>query len=79
MKSRRTGGGQFRAVQCLRDTSHRNHLEPHFRRLPVTLMITGPRFSEGTVLALAHALGKAAEWHKRKRKLSPDMPIARDR
>ncbi|MDQ2947969.1 MAG: amidase family protein [Acidobacteriota bacterium] len=43
--------------------------------LPVGLMIAGPRFSEGKVLALAHAYEQATEWHKRKPSLSPDMPV----
>ncbi len=43
--------------------------------LPVGLMIAGPRFSEGKVLALAHAFERATEWHKRKPPLTPDMPV----
>jgi aspartyl-tRNA(Asn)/glutamyl-tRNA(Gln) amidotransferase subunit A len=43
--------------------------------LPVGLMIAGPRFSEGKVLALANAFEKATEWHARRPKLSPDMPV----
>jgi len=43
--------------------------------LPVGLMIAGPRFSEGKVLALARAFEQATDWHKRKPKLSPDMPV----
>jgi aspartyl-tRNA(Asn)/glutamyl-tRNA(Gln) amidotransferase subunit A len=43
--------------------------------LPVGLMIAGPRFSEGKVLALAHAYERATEWHKRRPPLSPDMPV----
>jgi aspartyl-tRNA(Asn)/glutamyl-tRNA(Gln) amidotransferase subunit A len=39
------------------------------------LMIAGPRFSEGRVLALAHAYEKATEWHTRRPKLSPEMPV----
>jgi len=34
--------------------------------LPIGLMITGPRFSEGKVLALAQAYEKATQWHLRK-------------
>ena len=34
--------------------------------LPIGLMIAGPRFSEGKVLALAHAYERATEWHKRR-------------
>lgn len=43
--------------------------------LPIGLMIAGPRFSEGRVLALAHAYETATEWHTRRPKLSLDMPV----
>jgi aspartyl-tRNA(Asn)/glutamyl-tRNA(Gln) amidotransferase subunit A len=43
--------------------------------LPVGLMIAGPRFSEGKVLALANAYEKATQWHTRRPKLAPDMPV----
>jgi aspartyl-tRNA(Asn)/glutamyl-tRNA(Gln) amidotransferase subunit A len=43
--------------------------------LPIGLMISGPRFSEGRVLALAHAYEKATEWHSRRPKLSPETPV----
>jgi aspartyl-tRNA(Asn)/glutamyl-tRNA(Gln) amidotransferase subunit A len=43
--------------------------------LPVGLMIAGPRFSEGRVLALTNAYEKATEWHTRRPKLSRDMPV----
>ena len=43
--------------------------------LPVGLMIAGPRFSEGRVLALANAYEKATQWHTRRPKLTPDMPV----
>jgi aspartyl-tRNA(Asn)/glutamyl-tRNA(Gln) amidotransferase subunit A len=43
--------------------------------LPVGLMIVGPRFSEGKVLALANAYEKATQWHTRRPKLMPDMPV----
>jgi aspartyl-tRNA(Asn)/glutamyl-tRNA(Gln) amidotransferase subunit A len=43
--------------------------------LPVGLMIAGPRFSEGRVLALARAYEQATEWHKRKPPLKPDMAV----
>jgi aspartyl-tRNA(Asn)/glutamyl-tRNA(Gln) amidotransferase subunit A len=43
--------------------------------LPVGLMIAGPRFSEGRVLALANAFERATEWHKRKPPLRPDTPV----
>ena len=43
--------------------------------LPIGLMIAGPRFSEGRVLALAHAYEQATQWHSRKPILSPTMVI----
>jgi aspartyl-tRNA(Asn)/glutamyl-tRNA(Gln) amidotransferase subunit A len=43
--------------------------------LPVGLMIAGPRFSEGRVLALAQAYEQATEWHKRRPPLKPDMVV----
>jgi aspartyl-tRNA(Asn)/glutamyl-tRNA(Gln) amidotransferase subunit A len=43
--------------------------------LPVGLMIAGPRFSEGKVLALASAFERATEWHKRRPSLNPDMAV----
>ena len=43
--------------------------------LPVGLMIAGPRFSEGKVLALAAAYEHATEWHKRRPPLTPDTPV----
>jgi aspartyl-tRNA(Asn)/glutamyl-tRNA(Gln) amidotransferase subunit A len=43
--------------------------------LPVGLMIAGPRFSEGRVLALAHAFERATEWHTRRPPLRPDTPV----
>lgn len=42
--------------------------------LPVGLMIAGPHFSEGKVLALAYAFQQATDWHKRKPPLTPDTP-----
>lgn len=42
--------------------------------LPIGLMIAGPRFSEGKILALAHAYEQATEWHKRLPPLTPDTP-----
>lgn len=44
-------------------------------RLPIGLMIAGPRFSEGRVMALANAYEKATQWHMRKPNLTPDMPV----
>jgi aspartyl-tRNA(Asn)/glutamyl-tRNA(Gln) amidotransferase subunit A len=43
--------------------------------LPIGLMIAGPRFSEGMVLALANAYEKATQWHTKKPRLSPDMEV----
>ena len=43
--------------------------------LPIGLMIAGPRFSEGKVLALANAYEQATQWHTRKPPLTPDMSI----
>jgi aspartyl-tRNA(Asn)/glutamyl-tRNA(Gln) amidotransferase subunit A len=43
--------------------------------LPIGLMIAGPRFSEGRVLALANAYEKATEWHTRRPRLSLDMQV----
>ncbi|HSE20267.1 MAG TPA: amidase [Pyrinomonadaceae bacterium] len=37
--------------------------------LPIGLQIAGPRFGEGRVLAFAHILEQATDWHKR----SPDL------
>jgi aspartyl-tRNA(Asn)/glutamyl-tRNA(Gln) amidotransferase subunit A len=45
--------------------------------LPVGLMIAGPRFSEGRVLALANAYERATAWHTRKPVLTSDMPVPR--
>jgi aspartyl-tRNA(Asn)/glutamyl-tRNA(Gln) amidotransferase subunit A len=43
--------------------------------LPIGLMIAGPRFSEGKVLALAQAYERATEWHKRKPPLTPNTTV----
>jgi len=43
--------------------------------LPVGLMIAGPRFSEGRVLALAAAYERATSWHTRKPPLQPGTPV----
>ena len=43
--------------------------------LPVGLMIAGPHFSEGKVLALAYAYQQATDWHRRTPPLTPDMPV----
>ena len=44
-------------------------------KLPIGLMIAGPRFSEGKVLALAHAYQQATDWHKQQPPLRPDTAI----
>jgi aspartyl-tRNA(Asn)/glutamyl-tRNA(Gln) amidotransferase subunit A len=43
--------------------------------LPIGLMISGPHFSEGKVLALAKAYEQATEWHKRLPPLTPSTPV----
>ena len=43
--------------------------------LPVGLMIAGPRFSEGRVLALARAFEQATAFHTRKPPIRPDTPV----
>ena len=43
--------------------------------LPVGLMIAGPHFSEGKVLALAYAFQQATDWHKRKPTLTPETLV----
>ncbi len=43
--------------------------------LPVGLMIAGPHFSEGKVLALAYAFQRATDWHKRKPELTPETSV----
>jgi aspartyl-tRNA(Asn)/glutamyl-tRNA(Gln) amidotransferase subunit A len=43
--------------------------------LPIGLMISGPRFAEGKVLAVAQAYEAATEWHKRLPPLTPDTPV----
>jgi aspartyl-tRNA(Asn)/glutamyl-tRNA(Gln) amidotransferase subunit A len=43
--------------------------------LPIGLMIAGPMFSEGKVLAVAQAYEKATQWHLRKPPLAPNTPV----
>jgi len=43
--------------------------------LPVGLMIAGPRFSEGKVLALAQAFEQATDFHKKLPPIRPDTPV----
>lgn len=44
-------------------------------KLPIGLMIAGPRFSEGKVLALARAYQQATDWHKQQPPLRPDTAV----
>ncbi len=43
--------------------------------MPVGLMIAGPRFSEGRVLALAKAFEQATEWHTKRPPITPDTAV----
>ena len=43
--------------------------------LPVGLMIAGPRFAEGRVLALARAFEQATEWHTKRPPIAPDTAV----
>ena len=43
--------------------------------LPIGLMIAGPHFSEGKVLALAYAYQQATDWHLKKPPLAADTPV----
>jgi aspartyl-tRNA(Asn)/glutamyl-tRNA(Gln) amidotransferase subunit A len=43
--------------------------------VPIGLMIAGPRFAEGKVLALARAFERATDFHERKPPLAPDTPV----
>jgi aspartyl-tRNA(Asn)/glutamyl-tRNA(Gln) amidotransferase subunit A len=43
--------------------------------LPVGLMIAGPRFSEGRVLAVAHAFEQATDFHAKRPPIRPDTPV----
>jgi aspartyl-tRNA(Asn)/glutamyl-tRNA(Gln) amidotransferase subunit A len=43
--------------------------------IPIGLMIAGPRFSEGRVLALAHAFEQATDFHLKKPPLKADTPV----
>lgn len=43
--------------------------------LPIGLMIAGPHFSEGKVLALANAYEQATAWHRRLPPLAPDSTV----
>jgi aspartyl-tRNA(Asn)/glutamyl-tRNA(Gln) amidotransferase subunit A len=43
--------------------------------MPIGLMIAGPHFTEGKVLALAYAYQQATDWHKRKPNLTADTVV----
>lgn len=43
--------------------------------LPIGLMISGPTFADGKVLALAQAYEQATQWHLRKPPLNPKTPV----
>jgi aspartyl-tRNA(Asn)/glutamyl-tRNA(Gln) amidotransferase subunit A len=43
--------------------------------MPIGLQISGPRFGEVNVFALAHAYQQATEWHDRKPPLKPDTKV----
>jgi aspartyl-tRNA(Asn)/glutamyl-tRNA(Gln) amidotransferase subunit A len=43
--------------------------------LPIGLMIAGPRFSEGKVLALARAYQQATDWHKHRPPIQPETVV----
>jgi aspartyl-tRNA(Asn)/glutamyl-tRNA(Gln) amidotransferase subunit A len=48
--------------------------------LPIGVMIAGPSFTEGRVLAMARAYEQATEWHRKRPVLTPGMkvpPLAR--
>ena len=43
--------------------------------LPIGLMIAGPRFSEGKIMALARAYERETKWNLRRPPLRPDTPV----
>lgn len=43
--------------------------------LPVGLMIAGPHFSEGKIMALAHAYERETKWDTHRPRLTPDTPV----
>ena len=43
--------------------------------MPIGLMIAGPHFSEGKVLALAYAYQQATDWHLKRPPLTPETPV----
>ena len=63
---------------ALRRLRHPRDLAPlriHQNGLPIGLMIAGPHFAEGKVLALAYAYQQATDWHKRQPPLKPDTVV----
>ncbi len=43
--------------------------------MPIGLMIAGPHFAEGKVLALAYAYQQATQWHLKRPNLTPSTPV----
>ena len=43
--------------------------------MPIGLMIAGPHFTEGKVLALAYAYQQATDWHKKRPVLTASTPV----
>ncbi len=43
--------------------------------LPIGLMIAGPRFSEGKILALARAYEQSTSWHTKAPPITPQSPV----
>ena len=43
--------------------------------MPIGLMIAGPHFAEGKVLALAYAYQQATDWHKKRPELTASTPV----
>jgi aspartyl-tRNA(Asn)/glutamyl-tRNA(Gln) amidotransferase subunit A len=43
--------------------------------MPIGLMIAGPHYAEGKVLALAYAFQQATDWHLRRPPVSPNSPV----
>jgi aspartyl-tRNA(Asn)/glutamyl-tRNA(Gln) amidotransferase subunit A len=43
--------------------------------MPIGLMIAGPHFTEGRILALAYAYQQATQWHTKRPPLTPDTPV----
>ena len=43
--------------------------------MPIGLMIAGPHFAEGKVLALAYAYQQATDWHTKRPMLTAETPV----